>query len=67
MEGKNDHRKYFMMNVLDPAGSNLGPPDHQSDVHPTEPLGPAMGLQFAEINLGTCAPSDDSDQPMLTP
>ena len=30
------------MNVADLAGSNLQPPDHQLDAHPTEPLRPAV-------------------------
>ena len=47
LKGENDRRKYFMINLqermlLDPAGSNPGPPDHQSNMHLTEPLRPAV-------------------------
>ena len=46
-KGENDHRKYFMINLHErmlPAWSNLLPPDHQSDVHPTTPPTPAKCL-----------------------
>ena len=44
-KGENDRRKYFMISLHErmlpaPAGSNLQPPDHQSDAHPTEPPRP---------------------------
>ena len=43
-KGENGHRKYFMIKVhermlSEPAGINLLPSDHQSDVHPTGPKG----------------------------
>ena len=45
-KGKNDSRKYFMINLHERIlstrrRSNPRPPDHQSDVHSTEPPRPA--------------------------
>ena len=57
-KGENDHRKYFMINLLErmlPAhqGSNPQPPDHQSDVHPTEPPISCIFHQVLSIKLKT--------------
>ena len=71
---ENDHRKYFTIksprkNVVDPAGSNSQPPDHQSDAHQTEPPRPA-GAMYQE----TCpeyamrmANGPNADQPARKP
>ena len=61
---KNDHTKYFMINLHEkmlptPWKSNLQYPDHQSDAHPTEPPRPAaykgsqlmISKRHADVNV----------------
>ena len=43
-KGENDRRKNFMIKSPQKNVANLQPPDHQSDVHPTEPPIPASAL-----------------------
>ena len=56
-KGGTDYRKYFMISPLErmlPSrrGSIQQPPDHQSDVHLTEPLMPALPLRMNPCPIG---------------